>query len=94
MEAQGYTHINTPHIHKVLILSQQGCMTEVTITVHDCCSGHRAFSKSLISLKRLIYLSPARTKSGERISQIPLWLVRGNNTPGKIDFHFLIKLLD
>lgn len=94
MEAQGYTHINTPHIHKVLILSQQGCMTEVTITVHDCCSGHRAFSKSLISLKRLIYLSPARTKSGERISQIPLWLVRGDNTPGKIDFHFLIKLLD
>lgn len=43
MEAQGYTHINIPHIHKVLILSQQGHMTEVTITVHDCCSAHSVF---------------------------------------------------
>lgn len=87
------TLTNIPHIHKVLILSQQGHMTEVTITVHDCCS-HTAFSKSLISLKQLIYLSPAWTKSRERISQIPLWLVRVDNTPGKMDFHFLIKLLD
>lgn len=37
------TLTNTPHIHKVLILSQQGPVTEVTITVHDCCSAHSVF---------------------------------------------------
>lgn len=59
-------------------------MTDVTTVVHDHSSAYSIFQVPHF-LKATHLLVTCQDKK---------WFVHGDNTPGKMDFHFLIELLD